>query len=78
MHACRILRRYGLMRANWSDQDISWVKNWLGFGYMTWKEFIITICLSKYLNDTLPDEGIYIEELNVRFGGTLTIEVGKI
>lgn len=77
VHACRILRKYGLVRSNWSDQDISWVKNRIGFGYMTWKNFILALCLSKYINNTLPDDGIYIKELNVRFGGTLTIAVGE-
>lgn len=72
---CKLIRRHKLLfkTSNLTDREISMVKNALG--YTTWRGFLITLLMYHYLHDELPEDGIYIKELNVRFGGTTTIYV---
>ena len=39
----------------------------------SWKDFCYYVMMVNYLTEELPDEGIYIKELNMQYGGTVTI-----
>lgn len=72
---CRIIRKHKLLfkTPHLTDREISMVKNALG--YTSWRGFLISLLMYHYLHDELPEDGIYIKELKMKFGGTTTIYV---
>ena len=78
---CKILRKYGLMSRRMTNRKIGHLKG-IFLPHGTWRQFLNYIMMLKYLDEKgpLPEEGIYIEELNMQLGGTLTvmIENGKV
>jgi len=74
---CKILRKYGFVPKHSTIRDISWKKNII-CPHSTWKEFMNHIFMCFYLIEDLPDEGIFIKELNFQLGGTLTIDLRGI
>lgn len=74
---CKLLRKYQLVNPRLDDKTISLIKN--SFGDMTWKSFLMLLCLAAYTTDKLPPEGIHIKELNMIWGGEMKIDVdGKV
>ena len=72
--AYKVLRKYGLIHQNWKDKDISRFKNIL-HPRETWKQFVLGIIFAKYIVGEVLDEGIYIKELNLMYGGTLKVDL---
>jgi len=75
--ACKILRKYGFVPKHQTNKIISWKKN-LMCPNSTWKAFMNHIFMLFYLTEDLPEEGIFIKELNVKLGGTLTVDLRGI
>jgi len=73
----KIARKYGFINKNMSRRDFGWIKNFFLWPGTTWRQYLDTIFLSRYLDNEnpLPEEGIYIKELNMQLGGTVTVEL---
>ncbi|MCK9598861.1 MAG: hypothetical protein M0R06_07480 [Sphaerochaeta sp.] len=74
-HLYKILRRHGLVSLHLSNREIGHLRNLWGLNN---ERFLYMRCLAAYICDELPPEGIFVKELNTNFGGTLTIELGKV
>ena len=74
-HLYKILRRHGLVSLSLSNREIGHLKNVMGLKN---EKFLLMRCLGAYICDELPPEGIFVKELNTKFGGTLTIDLGKV
>lgn len=72
---CRILRKYDFVPKDNTDRFISFKKN-VSCPGCTWKKFLEFVMVTAYLTDSLPEEGIFIKELDGGFllGGTLDLE----
>ena len=70
----KILRKYGFVPKHSTLKDISWKKN-IMYPNATWKQFLLNTFTVFYLTDELPEEGIFIKELNFQLGGTVTYDV---
>lgn len=75
--AYKVLKKYDLMDKRLTLRQVSMVKN-VFHRDETWVDFIKWQCLSRYFGygKPLPDEGVFIKEIGLQLGGTMTVTVG--
>ncbi|MHA1285872.1 MAG: hypothetical protein ACTSPB_00585 [Candidatus Thorarchaeota archaeon] len=75
--AVRVLRRLGLVHPHKTLKDISWSKN-ITCPNKSWREFCQYVMMINYITGNVPDEGVFVPELNTMWGGTLTINLEEV
>lgn len=75
--AVRVLRRLKLVHPHKTYKDMSWIKNITHRG-KSWREYCQYVMMINYVTGNVPDEGVYVPELDTMWGGTLTINLEEV
>ena len=68
--------KHGVCHRNWSFKDFKWAMNLMYGKKKSWEDKIRSQMMAMYLTDTpLPEDGIYIPEVKLKVGGTMTVRL---
>lgn len=69
-----ILKKYNFINKDMTLTALAKIKKCF-HPEVTWVEYMKDIFLAYYISGKLPDEGIFIEELNFQLGGSATFDL---